>query len=301
MYLKSKFSIRDLEGMSGIKAHTIRMWEQRYNILKPERTDTNIRSYTLGDLKYLLNIALLNRNGIKISRIARLSEAEIVEKVASINTYESNYDVHINKLVVAMVELDEMKFEKVISQCSIVHGFRGTMEHIIYPFLEKVGIMWMTGSIHPAQEHFISNLIRQKIIVAIDGMTFNQNGNDDVFVLFLPEGELHELSLLYLHYYLRTLNKQVIYLGSSVPFEDLLEVYNLYNPKYLVTIITSSPVGNALPKYLRQLSKEMSAASIIVAGQQINELASAIPSNVHPIAKISMIDKLIEEKINISH
>lgn len=293
MYLKSRFTIRDLEGMTGIRAATIRIWEQRYNLLHPDRSDTNIRSYSIEELKCLLNIALLNKNGIKISRIAKMTAHEIFEKVSNLNSENSKYEVHINELVVAMIDLDELKFEKIISQCSINYGFRGTMENVIYPFLEKVGVMWMTNSIHPAQEHFITNLIRQKIIVAIDGLSFSTNGDQRVFVLFLPEGELHELSLLYLQYYLRTQNKLVIYLGSSVPFEDLLAVYELYNPKFLVSIITSNPAGKDLRAYLDRISNEMTNATIIVSGQQIAVADFPFPKNVQAISSVRNIDTLI--------
>jgi len=154
------YSIRDLEKLSGIKAHTIRIWEQRYSIITPQRTDTNIRYYADDDLKLLLNVALLNKNGIKISRIANMSQHEIAEKVAAISEMNFEYDTQLDALTISMIEMDEYKFDRIVSTNSQQIGFERTMLEVIYPFLEKLSVLWLTGSINPAQENFISYLIR---------------------------------------------------------------------------------------------------------------------------------------------
>ncbi|MFO7826254.1 MAG: MerR family transcriptional regulator, partial [Cyclobacterium sp.] len=184
----SSYSIKDLEQLSGIKAHTLRVWEQRYNLLKPKRTETNIRFYDDEDLKLILNVALLNDNGFKISKIAKMSLADMKSEVLKLTERSFAYDDQIHSLIITMVELDEERFEKIISTNILKIGFELTMLHIIYPFLSKIGILWQTGSIHPGQEHFISNLVRQKLIVAIDGQMYTGGGKK--FLLFLPEGEL---------------------------------------------------------------------------------------------------------------
>ena len=165
----SRYSIKDLEQLSGIKAHTVRVWEQRYKLLNPKRTETNIRYYDDHDLKLILNVALLNDNGIKISKIAKMSVEEMKAEVLHLTERSFAYDDQIHSLVLAMIEFNEERFEKIIATNILKIGFEQTMLNVIYPFLSKIGILWQTGSIHPGQEHFISNLVRQKLIVAIDG------------------------------------------------------------------------------------------------------------------------------------
>ena len=165
----SNYSIKDLEHLSGIKAHTIRIWEQRYRLFTPQRTDTNIRYYTDRDLKLLLNVSLLKDNGFKISKIADMPYDEIVKEVAGISDRFGD-DEQIATLTLAMIDMDEVRFEKVMANNILKRGFENTMKKLIFPFLHRIGVLWMTGSIVPAQEHFISNLIRQKIVTAIDSL-----------------------------------------------------------------------------------------------------------------------------------
>ncbi|MEQ9302640.1 MAG: MerR family transcriptional regulator, partial [Marinoscillum sp.] len=165
----STFSIRDLEHLSGIKAHTLRIWEQRYELIKPKRTDTNIRYYDDHDLKLILNVALLKENGIKISKIAEMSDGELQREVLKLTERNLRYPEQIHALTISMVDLDEDRFNKIISSNILKLGFEKTMMNVIYPFLSKIGILWQTSAINPAQVHFISNLVRQKLIAAIDG------------------------------------------------------------------------------------------------------------------------------------
>ncbi|MDX5478997.1 MAG: MerR family transcriptional regulator, partial [Cyclobacteriaceae bacterium] len=168
----STYSIKDLEQLSGIKAHTLRIWEQRYSLLSPKRTDTNIRYYDDEDLKLILNVALLNDNGIKISKIASMSSEEMREQVVKMTEKSLTHDDQIHALTICMIEMDEERFDKVLSTNILKIGFEQTMMNIIYPFMSKIGVLWQTGAINPAQEHFISNLVRQKLIVAIDGQMY---------------------------------------------------------------------------------------------------------------------------------
>ena len=177
------YSIKDLEKLCGIKAHTIRIWEQRYGLIKPKRTKTNIRYYMDADLKLLLNIALLNRNGTKISKIASMSEMEIAEKVATISEIDFEGGAQLDALTLSMIEMDEVKFDRILTTNIRQLGFEKTMLEVIYPFLDKLSLLWLTGSINPAQENFISNLIRQKIIVAIDNESFSVKRNNNKFLI----------------------------------------------------------------------------------------------------------------------
>ncbi len=194
------YSISDLEKLSGIKAHTIRVWEQRYDIIQPKRTKTNIRYYQDEDLKLLLNIALLNKNGIKISKIAKMTNKEIAEKVAAISEINFEYGTQLDALTISMIEMDEFKFDRIISTNIQQLGFERTMLEIIYPFLDKLSVLWLTGSINPVQENFMSYLIRQKLIVAINNLPLLQSKDTKKFIIYLPEGERQELSLLFMSY-----------------------------------------------------------------------------------------------------
>ena len=191
------YSIRELENLSGIKAHTIRIWEKRYGLIAPERTSTNIRSYCDTELKKLLNISILNRNGLKISKIAQLSPEEIVAKITQFTQDVTSTESQIESLTVAMIDLDEYRFEQLLARSIIQFGFEEAITRVLYPFFVRIGIMWQTGSVNAAQEHFITNLVKQKFYVAIDGLVVNTRQNARTFVFFLPEGELHEIGLLF--------------------------------------------------------------------------------------------------------
>ena len=160
-----QYSIKELEALTGIKAHTIRIWEKRHNLIQPERTDTNIRLYSDQDLKQILNVSILYSQGYKISKIAKLSTQEVstlIDELASVDKPET--DVFVDQFTVSMVDMDEIKFNRLLSQCILKYGFSEAMQEVIYPFLRKIGILWLSNKINPAQEHFISNLIRQKIV-----------------------------------------------------------------------------------------------------------------------------------------
>ena len=176
------------------------------------------------------------------------------------------------------------------------NGFEDTMRKIVYPFLEKIGIMWMTGNINPAQEHFISNLIRQKIIVAIDGQVYNEQLPSERYVLFLPAGEMHELSLLFMSYLLKARNNRVNYLGASVPTKDLLSVVEHYQPDYVFTVITSTPPKNDLNEYLSELAKQLKSVQLLVSGQKVAEVEGELPKNVRLLAGMEEILDFVGEK-----
>lgn len=278
------YSINDLEKITGIKAHTIRMWEKRYKVITPERTTTNIRYYFDKDLKKLLNISTLNKHGIKISHIVKMPESEIREKVMQINDHTGDYESQINSLVVSMIELDEQAYEKVLANNILKIGFEKTVTHVLYPFLEKIGLLWQIGTINPAQEHFIVGLIRNKIIVAIDGQEVKANDRSRTFLLFLPEKELHELGLLFYHYLLKRNGHQVIYLGQSVPYKDLLSVLEIRKEvDYILTYFVSALKPEETESYIQKMSTDLAGKQIFVTGWQINNLSPDLPANIRHV------------------
>ena len=221
---------------------------------------------------------MLNAHGIKISKIAAMSPEDISEEIIKLTDQSEDHNDLIQALTICMIELDEERFEKVLSTIILKMGFEDTILNVIYPFLSKIGILWQTGAISPAQEHFISNLIRQKLIVAIDGQMGNNNGKS--FMLFLPEGELHELSLLFSCYLIKKHGHKVIYLGQSTPKQDLISVYNKQKPDYLLTVITSVPAGEQVQEYVNLLGEKFSNAEIFVSGLQALDQSLTIPPNI---------------------
>lgn len=294
----STYSIKDLEQLSGIKAHTLRIWEQRYNLLNPKRTDTNIRFYDDDDLKLILNVALLNDNGFKISKIASMASHEIRDEVIKLTERSLTHDDQIHALTICMIEMDEERFDKILSTNIIKLGFEQTMLNIIYPFMSKIGVLWQTGAINPAQEHFISNLVRQKLIVAIDGQIYHGGGKK--FLLFLPEGELHEISILFASYLIKSKGHKVIYLGQSTPNDDLLSVFKLHQPEFLLTVVTTSPSSEYVQEYVNALSERFSSCQILVTGYQVIGQDLVFPKNVRQMNYIRDIKDLLEELEEVS-
>ncbi|WP_305982348.1 MerR family transcriptional regulator [Roseivirga thermotolerans] len=292
----ANYSIKDLEHLSGIKAHTLRIWEQRYGLINPKRTDTNIRFYDQDDLKLILNVSLLKDNGFKISKIAQMSKEEMHETVLEIADKATSFADQIYGLTLAMIDLDEQRFEKIISSNTLKIGFERTMLNIIYPFLTKIGIMWITDSINPAQEHFISNLIRQKVIVAIDGQYETYDEEAKKYMLFLPEGELHELSLLFANYLIRARGNRVVYLGQNMPFQDLQVAFNAYKPDYLLTIMTTKDRNISTEEYLANLADSFSDTPILVAGSQVIGQDLELKENIVQIANPNHLLEFIEEQ-----
>ena len=291
----STYSIKDLEQLSGIKAHTLRIWEQRYDILSPDRTDTNIRTYNDNDLKLVLNIALLKDHGYKISEISKMSDEELSKEVLLISNKQLNYPDQIHALTISMLDLDEERFEKIISTNTLQFGFENMMINIIYPFLSRIGTLWITGSISPAQEHFISNLIRQKLIVAIDGQLPSLRPGAKKYLLYLPEGEMHEISLLFANYIIRSRQNKVIYLGQSLPFSELKFAHGMQKPDYIFTVITSVPGQTEIQRYVYKLAKEFPDSKILMTGYQVIGQDIDCPDNVEIITQIKYLMDIASE------
>jgi len=265
-----RYSIKELEQLSGIKAHTIRIWEKRHNLIQPSRTPTNIRLYSDEDLKKIINVSLLNNSGFKISKIVDMSHDELNRQVLQLTEHTTDISVHIEQLVVAMIDMEEEAFEKTLNTLILRYSFERTITEIVYPFLEKIGLLWQTGNITPAHEHFMSNLIRQKLMVAIDGLPLPPRSARKI-LLFLPEGELHELGLLFYHFLTRKAGWRTYYLGQNVPHSDLVSVYKTHRPDLMLTSITSAFSGD-IRFYLGRLEEDFPEAQILAAGFQVRHL-----------------------------
>jgi len=295
--VSGQYSIKDLEKLSGIKAHTIRMWERRYNIIKPDRNCSNYRCYCDKELKRLLNIATLNNNGYKISQIARLNDNEINEELLKVVETDSSFQTQIDELLVAVIELDCDKFEETFARNVKRLGLEETFVKIIYPLLIKVGLMWQTSQLEPCQEHFLSNLIRQKLIVAIDRQ-YKPQRNTKSFLLFLPEGELHELGLLFYTYLIKKRDFRAIYLGQSVPYDNLLRVIEKHKPDYLLTAFVTSFETGRMKQYLENLASDCTEQGIFVTGSACEPLAGQCPQRVRYLKTVLELRDELEQMRN---
>jgi MerR family transcriptional regulator, light-induced transcriptional regulator len=276
----NSFTIKDLENLSGIKAHTIRIWEQRYSFLKPERTGTNIRYYSNTELKTVLNIALLNKYGYKISHIDKMTEAEIKEKLLSLNQMQAQQERIVNDLIQHMVDMDIDKFEAVLDNYIMARGIERSITQIIFPFLEKIGILWLTSHINPAQEHLVSNLIRQKLIVGIEGVSTSLKV-DKTVLLFLPEGEYHEMGLLYMNYILKSRGISTVYLGANIPLDDVEYVVRYKKPDYLYAHLTTVGHNFNFERFVGNITKKFTDIPIIISGQLTHTWEKKIPPSIN--------------------
>jgi MerR family transcriptional regulator, light-induced transcriptional regulator len=290
------YTIKDLETLCGIKAHTIRIWEQRYQMVVPSRTQSNIRFYEENDLKDILNIATLNKNGYKISQIAIMTKEEIQEKVNELSVISFESDAQLNTLTLAMIEMSEEKFDFILNKSIKDIGFERTMLELVFPFLEKLGVLWLTGSINPVQESFVSCLIRQKMLTAIDNIAFTRGKKEITFLLFLPENEDQELSMMFMHYLVKSRGMKAVYLGLNTSLIDLQDACVICQPSHLFTMISESFTHQPLQKYIDQLAQAFGHCQILLSGYQVITQPVNCPPNVSILAglkeTIEMLDDL---------
>jgi len=292
--VKKKFSIRDLENLSGIKAHTIRIWEKRYDLLSPDRTSTNIRTYSLSSLQKLLNITLLYNSGYKISKIAKIPTQNIPLMVREIVAKNSVKSQAINAFKLAMINFDQTLFMSTYNGLLTEKSFREIFKDIFVPLLNELGMLWQTDTISPAHEHFVTNLIRQKILINTEKLQHIEPTKiDKVFVPYLPDNEIHEIGLLYLNYEIVLRGYKSIYLGQTVPLDNLSEVMNYFENLYFVSYFTVSPTKDNIDKYISDFSaiaKDYTNANLWVLGRQtqfINEKSR--PTFVKTFSSIEQI------------
>jgi DNA-binding transcriptional MerR regulator len=285
------YKIRDLEILTGIKAHTIRMWEKRYGLLTPQRTDTQIRTYSDKELLVLLNVSLLNKKGYKISRIADMSIEQIFATSKSIQDHAET-DTAIEQFIVSVLQLDEQLFQQTFQELTQKTSLSLIFPEYIIPFLQRIGVMWLVGTINPAQEHFISNLIRQKIIAAIDLLPI-PDPNQSKIILYLPEHEWHEISLLVYHYHLRSKGLNSIYLGQALPYEALLKTVEILKPKVIISSWLTAIDPQSIRDHFNQIQADLTSITIVAGGYQIDQLANLLPKTIQQIHTLSDLENLI--------
>lgn len=278
------YSIRDLEKLTGIKAHTIRVWEQRYGLIEPARTDTNIRYYTDENLRHLFNIALLNRYGHKISHLAKMEPEEIALRVSEISQNSTSHNGQIDALTLAMIDLNEITFDRIFAAHCHEHGFEHTMLELVYPFLDKLSVLWLTNSISVAHERFIGNLIRRKIMCAIDREPLAPQREANAFLLYTAEGESQELMLLFMHYLLRKRGLHVLYLGVHTQVKDLADACQSYHPDYVFTILQEPLSRQSIQAYVEMIARTVPDSRVLLTGAQMFVNPVKLPDNAQVLS-----------------
>ncbi len=281
-----QYSIHDLDKLSGIKAHTIRVWERRFRIVIPKRTGTNRRRYDDDDLRRIINISILRRNGFRISDIAKFSTAEIEAKVSFLSKEVFHQDTQIDSLVVAMVSYNEKTVNDILVRSMMNRGMEETMENIVFPFLKRIGIMWQTGSADVDSEHFMSNIFRQKLIASIDSLSPVLKPERKKIILFLPENELHEIGLLFFNYLIKKMGHESLYLGQSTPLSAVVAANVKWKADIIITGLMSGFPGVRSDEYLETLVKSFPEQKILVAGELAKSATRVDGTNVFPIHTI---------------
>jgi len=297
MSIKTSFSIKDLENLSGVKAHTIRIWEKRYNLFQPKRSDTNIRTYDLKSLQKVLNIALLLENGHKISKLAKLDEEEISSKVKALSTIDGDILHTINRFKLAMLNFDQQLFNNTYHELLAKYTFQEIFSTYFIKLLEHIGLLWTSNTILPAHEHFISTLIKQKILINIEKAEGQNQKTDKTYVLFLPLNEMHDIGLLYIHYELLLKGYQSIYLGENLPLENLHEIQKVFKRIVFVSYFTIEPNKNNVQAYLKEfyesvLEKRNEHLHILgnnTAHLDVNKLPTNVVLHENPIQLLKHI------------
>lgn len=272
------YSIKDLEYLSGIKAHTIRIWEKRYNLLDPNRTDTNIRTYSDDDVRRILNVSLLVKSGYKISNVALFDHEKLQLEVIRINKNLNDVDKNIDQLLLHTVNLNSFGFENMLDKIISENGFSKTIHQVIFPFFERIGILWQAGSVYAAHEHFITNLIRSRLISETQKFKPAESAKSVLF--FLRENEWHELGLLYFNYLAAQAGMRSVYLGQSLPFSDLANLLNNHEFDFVCTSFIQAIEKAELEQYLNNLSLLFNQNKILIAGRQIAIHKPKLPFNV---------------------
>jgi MerR family transcriptional regulator, light-induced transcriptional regulator len=273
-----EYSIKDLEYLSGIKAHTIRIWEKRYQLLNPDRSDTNIRFYSDDDVRRILNVAMLVKNGYKISNIATFDDSKLKAEVLRQNKGLTDPEKNIDQLLFHTINLDTFGFEELLNKIIQETGFSKTIQNIIFPFFDRIGLLWQTGTIFVAHEHFVSNLIRNRLI--IETVQFDNSSSGKTMLFYLRENELHELGLLYFNYLAAENGFRCVYLGQSLPFDDLSNLLRNNKFDFVCTSFIYAIEKPELEQYLSNLAMVFDHNKILIAGRQIAIHKPKLPSNV---------------------
>ena len=295
--VKNSFTIKNLEHLSGIKAHTIRIWEKRYNLFEPQRTESNIRMYDLENLQKLLNVTLLYNNGYKISKIAALSQHEVTENVHNLTINKTADDWSIGLFKLAMINFDQRLFTKTFNELLDQFSFREVFKNVFIPLMNELGVLWQTNSISPSHEHFITSLVKQKIHSMCEALQLQETRRKDRrFVLYLPDNEIHELGLLYLQYEVLNCGFQCVFLGQSVPIASLKNLVDIGEPITFMSYFTIEPIQEKIDAYLNTFSSEIIEnieCDLWILGYQVQFIKEELPKKVRAFRSIDEVTDML--------
>src|SRR5690554_1194070 len=292
----NQFSISQLSQLSGIKAHTIRIWEQRYNALTPHRSEGNTRYYDNSQLRRLLNIVSLMGEGQKVSELCSLSDQELFKRVQefdSLRLPKGPEDYYISQLISTAMSFDEWYFEKVFAHCLLRLGMKDTYLKILHPMMVRIGLMWSQGSLSPAYEHFNSNLLRQKILTAIDSLP-PAPAETEGWLLFLPENEFHELGLLFAQYLIKSRGKRAVYLGANLPMESIVPAVEQIKPGNLLLFFVHKDLPERIQHYLDTLISQCPVKNIYISGYPDLEAQLRTKPPVHWLKHVENLEHILQ-------
>ena len=290
------YSIKDIEEITGVKAHTLRIWEKRYDIIKPERTKTNIRYYTEDHLKYILNLTLLNNNGFKISQIAGMSETEIKEHTYRLSKSDESIEDQLDVLTIGVINMDDNTVNYVLDKYIHEHGFEKTIDLLINPFLEKLSSFWISGSVKSVHESFISEILRQKTSIEIQKLK-QPDPKQKKIMLYLGPDEKQELSILFLHYLLRSKGLNTILVGFDLSIKDVLDAHQILEPDYIYTIINQEVKDHSIETYINYIAKSIKETTFVLSGYLVFSSQLTLPDNCK---NLNDMDGIIEFFSNAS-
>lgn len=286
------YSIKDIAKLTGVKAHTLRIWEKRYNLVNPRRTKTNIRYYTDEDLRHILNVCFLYKRGYKISKIAVMSQEVLKKKVAGYSNLDLDFEDQIDALMLFVMELDSFNFNQILDQHISQKGLEETMSVVIYPFLEKLGMAWLAGSFTQVHESFVIQIIKSKILASIEAID-DMPSYKSKYIIYLPDQEQQELSLLFFHYLLKKNGNRVVNLGTGVNISDATYAINTINPDYVFTIINEGETLLPLKSYVDQLYANRGNATLLMTGHQVITANIVWPEDIIRLSSLSEAIKYV--------
>lgn len=290
----AQYKLSDLERLSGIRCDTIRIWEKRYGVLKPLRTNTNRKWYTDDDLKKIINISILHKSGFKISKIASMPAKALEMRVSEVAAGATGKEIITDSLVRAMSEFNEADVNAILLKSIVNRGFERTISSLVFPFLRRVGLMWHTGSAEVSSEHFISGIIRRKLMSAYDNLFPVKSPSGKKVLMFLPENEYHDLSLLFYAYVVRSRGHDVLYLGQSTPLTAVDTAVKSWNPDFIITGVLSGLSVGDYNEFVTGLKRIFPSGSILFAGSLADYVHNKKTEGIHPVVSEKDLSRLIK-------
>lgn len=263
------YTINDIASITGIKPHTLRTWEKRYGLEISRRSPANVRYYLDEDLKRIINISILNKGGMKISKIAELSWSEIRKLATEKSDVHHSHETILDSLSLSLINLDQDNFDRIITIHEEQGDFTDVLRELIFPLFEKMNSMYLTGTIKPMHESFFNYMIKGKILSQIDRLRQNVDNRAPEFMLFQPQRSNEELGAMLLNYYLVEASKSVLNLGSHIEPTDVIQAYEIQPTPYIVGLFNAELSEKDIERYIQQILQHCPNSTLILSGFDI--------------------------------